>query len=197
MQQLLNPLAYPVFRFWAQHRNTQALLSLPSSFLMLWSRASLENSSAFPWTWLGTVRRTPYWRLRQYMIHCIVCDDITLQRYDVKLNPEIKKKAFSRTKYDISIIISSVSYSTSITSIFSIREQSLIDRDVGVGHIYMGYHSNWKYIMGHDSGIELFYGVSLTFQNFCSNFFLLGITHFIWNLFPNPDFPKFQIRWHH
>ena len=40
-----------------------ALLTPPSSFLMLWSRAPPDNSSAFPWTWHGTLRRMPYWRL--------------------------------------------------------------------------------------------------------------------------------------
>ena len=77
------------------------------------------------------IRRMPYWRqmiskcsgsLRQYMIHCIVvlyvmilhCNDMTsnwIQKW---------KNVFRRTKYDISIIISSVLYSTSTTSIFSI-----------------------------------------------------------------------------
>ena len=79
---------------------------------------------------------------------------------------------------------------------FQEREQSLIDRDVGVGHIFMGYHSNLKYIMGHDSGIELFYGVSLTFQNFCSNILFMGHYSFYMKFIsnPNPDFPKFPIR---
>ena len=90
---------------------------------------------------------------------------IVIQRWKIYSIIEKNRQTYSKYKS----IFSEWRHMT--LSLYWLREQSLIDRDVGVGHIFMGYHSNWKYIMGHDSGIELFYGVSLTFQNFSSNLF--------------------------